>query len=81
MNQQDRARMARLYTYMGRWPWWNRGHTTTPADLSKFASNMEELQSLFMQAVIAIARPDAEDPDLDLDDLEAALKAMEVDDD
>jgi len=77
MNNQDRERMARLYSVLANLPWPNRGRTIGPADLSRFFSNMEDLTPMLMQTVMSISRCDSasEDPDAELDDLERELSA------
>ena len=76
MNPRDRDRMARLYESMSRLPWWNRTRTLTVADLSEFASNMEELQLMFRKTIMAISRHDVMEPDEELDALEQTLDRM-----
>ena len=80
MNATDRTRMARLYTCMARLPWPNRNRTIGPADLSAFFKNMEDLQQPFLYTIMAIARSDdpSQDPDGELDELEAALRKLGV---
>lgn len=78
MNQTDRERLARLRGCMTALPWPNRSRTLGPADLSEFFGNMERLVPQFTAAITAIARCDAEweDPDGELDELEALLRGM-----
>jgi len=78
MNQTDRDRMARLYACMSRLPWPNRNRTVGPQDLSAFLKNMEDLQPMFRDTVMAISRSDdpSQDPDYELDELEAHLRSL-----
>jgi len=73
MNQQDRNRMAELYSCVANLPWPNRNRTIGPRELSRFYQSMEDITPQLLHCIMAISRADAEysDPDDELRELRA----------
>jgi len=78
MNQRDRDGMCRLLAAAdaignkipsGAW-----GPTVGVRELSDFVAWLEPVTLYFRFAIMAVARPDAEDPELALQDLERAVR-------
>jgi hypothetical protein len=78
MNDIDRKRMGRLYSCMSKIPFPNRNRTLGVQDVSSFFYRFEELQPMFMRAIMAISRSDDPElsPDEELDNLERTISRM-----